>query len=194
VRPRTVLTLDIALWLAGRDQGVRCTVPCKELTTDARGRDSSSCRVPRSLPSTSRSVRVASGSLPSSSRSLVAPSQRFVPSAPALQESFRRAQTPVKPASRLCRTHEAAGVLPCSSRMNMRYPQGNLPHPWRTRNGVVRAYSDDAHRCNQRERRRPWGKRRRPRQGVSKNPASTRAWVIARGAVREHTAATLTDA
>jgi hypothetical protein len=104
-------------------------VPVTAANYDAQGRHSSSCRVPGSLPSTSRSVRVASGSLPSSSRSLVVPSQRFVPSAPALQESFRRAQTPVKPASRLCRTHEAAGVLPCSSRMSMQYPQGSLPHP-----------------------------------------------------------------
>ena len=109
----------------------------------ARGGVSSSCRVPRPLPSTSRSVRVASGSLPSSSRSFVAPSQRFVPSAPAPKESFRHARATAKPASRLCRTHEAAGVLPCSSRMNMWHPPGNL------RNSVARAYSDDVPQCNQ---------------------------------------------
>ena len=161
---------------------------------DARGRVSSSCRVPRPLPSTSRSVRVASGSLPSSSRSFVAPSQRFVPSAPALKESFRHARATVRHASRLCRTHQAAGVLPCSSRMNMWHPPGNLPHPWRTRNSVARAYSDDVPHATRERWRRPRGSAvGRARERV-KSPASTRAWVIARVALRKNTAATLTDA
>ena len=97
---------------------------------------------PGAHPSTSRSARVASGSLPSSSRRFAVPSWRFAPSALVLRGNFRPARVLPKGARQPRRTHEAAGVLPGSSRMNRRCPHGNLARR-RTGNLVICVYPDD---------------------------------------------------